>query len=95
MSDATSRNALYKIHINLGKLVNALDEQPTQRRTSRSVSVLTDRQSPEEDKILISEPRIKEEDEESDDTVMPKEERQSSLMEELLSDDEDTEMTDI
>ena len=26
VSDATSRNALYKIHVSLGKIVNALDE---------------------------------------------------------------------
>ncbi|KAI1487776.1 condensin subunit Cnd3 [Biscogniauxia mediterranea] len=42
VSDATSRNALYKIHVNLGKIVNQLGaEQPatsSRRSTSRSVS---------------------------------------------------------
>ncbi|KAI0598573.1 condensin subunit Cnd3 [Biscogniauxia sp. FL1348] len=42
VSDATSRNALYKIHVNLGKIVNQLGaEQPatsSRRSASRSVS---------------------------------------------------------
>ncbi|KAF4468653.1 condensin complex subunit 3 [Fusarium albosuccineum] len=96
LSDATSRNALYKIHVSLGKIVNTLDEQqqPAYRRSSRSTSVTVDRQSPEEEKTVIEEPRIKEEDEESDSTVVPKEERES-LVEELLSDGDDVEMTDV
>ncbi|KAF4984549.1 hypothetical protein FZEAL_283 [Fusarium zealandicum] len=93
LSDATSRNALYKIHVSLGKIVNALDEQqPSHRRISRSTSVLTEQQSPEEDKTIVEEPRIKEEDEESDGTVVPDEDR-GSLVEDLLSDDEDVEMS--
>jgi condensin complex subunit 3 len=95
LSDATSRNQLYKIHVSLGKIVNTLDEQqqPTYRRASRSTSILTDRQqSPEEDKSVVDEPSIKEEDEDSDGTVVPKEDRES-LVDSLLSDD-DVEMTD-
>lgn len=95
LSDATSRNALYKIHVSLGKIVNALDEQqPSQRRTSRSMSLNPERQQSEE-KSLVEEPRIKEEDEDEDTegTIVPKDEKTSSLVEELLSDG-DVDMTD-
>ncbi|KAJ4260698.1 chromosome condensation complex Condensin, subunit G [Fusarium torreyae] len=96
LSDATSRNALYKIHVSLGKIVNTLDEQqPANRRTSRSTSVTMDRQSPEEEKTVVGEPSIKEEDEESEGTVVAKEERESSLVDDLLSDGDDVEMTDV
>ncbi|KAM5353788.1 hypothetical protein ACJ41O_000438 [Fusarium nematophilum] len=95
LSDATSRNALYKIHVSLGKIVNTLEEQqPANRRTSRSTSVTLGRQTPEQEKTVIEEPRIKEEDAESDGTVVPKEERES-LVDELLSDGDDVEMTDV
>ena len=40
LSDAASRNALFKIHVALGKIVNALGEQQD-RRTSRATSVST------------------------------------------------------
>ncbi|EWZ82959.1 chromosome condensation complex Condensin, subunit G [Fusarium oxysporum] len=98
LSDATSRSALFKLHVSLGKIVNALDEQqPAHRRTSRSTSVITDHQSPEEEKTVMEEPSIKEEDEESDGTVVPKEEKdeRESLVDDLLSDGEDVEMTDV
>ena len=98
LSDATSRSALFKLHVSLGKIVNALDEQqPAHRRTSRSISVITDHQSPEEEKTVMEEPSIKEEDEESDGTVVPKEEKdeRESLVDDLLSDGEDVEMTDV
>ncbi|KAH0490322.1 hypothetical protein TgHK011_001798 [Trichoderma gracile] len=47
VTDTTGRNALYKIHVSLGKIVNGLEEQqqqqqqqrPSHSRTSRSVSV--------------------------------------------------------
>lgn len=43
MTDAVSRNALFKIHVSLGKIVNTLDEQLQQlnlgARSTRSVSV--------------------------------------------------------
>lgn len=105
LSDATSRNALYKIHVSLGKIVNSLDEQeqqrrrqqqPFNRRTSRSVSVNLDRQ-PAEDKTVVEEPRIKEEYEGSDDgtVVVPNQAARDSLVDDLLSDDgEDTKMLD-
>lgn len=42
LTDATSRNALLKIHVSLGKIVNSLDEaqqqQPFGMRSTRSVS---------------------------------------------------------
>ncbi|KAF5590252.1 condensin complex subunit 3 [Fusarium pseudocircinatum] len=98
LSDATSRSALFKLHVSLGKIVNALDEQqPSHRRTSRSTSVITDHASPEEEKTVMEEPSIKEEDEESDGTVVPKEEKdeRESLVDDLLSDGEDVEMTDV
>ncbi|KAF4992732.1 hypothetical protein FGRMN_6942 [Fusarium graminum] len=92
LSDTTSRNALYKIHVSLGKIVNALDEQqPAHRRSSRSMSTTLDQQSAEEDRTTTEEPSIKEEDEDSDGTVVPKDERES-LVDDLLSDD-DVEMS--
>ncbi len=39
LADATSRNALYKIHVSLGKIVNSLGEGDKMSRRSRSVSV--------------------------------------------------------
>ncbi|KAI0402650.1 ARM repeat-containing protein [Xylaria palmicola] len=39
LTDATGRNALYKIHVSLGKIVNALEEGDRRSRRSRSVSV--------------------------------------------------------
>lgn len=40
LSDAASRNALFKIHVALGKIVNALGEQQD-RRASRATSAST------------------------------------------------------
>lgn len=93
LSDASSRNALYKIHVSLGKIVNSLDEQqPINRRASRSVSVILERQ-PTEEQTVVEEPGIKEEIESDDEgTVVPKEEERSSLVTDLLSDDDDTTM---
>lgn len=95
LSDATSRNALYKVHVSLGKIVNSLDEQlqPLNRRASRSASAIVERQSAEE-KTVVEEPRIKEEDAESNEgTFVPKEDK-DSLVNDLLSDGEDTKMMD-
>lgn len=39
LTDATGRNALYKIHVSLGKIVNALGEGDRMSRRSRSASV--------------------------------------------------------
>ncbi|KAI4592558.1 hypothetical protein KJ359_011009 [Pestalotiopsis sp. 9143b] len=65
LSDATSRNALYKIHVSLGKIVNSLSEQAKggRRSTSRSmsVSVAGDDKTATDDSILTQQP-IKEEE---------------------------------
>lgn len=69
VTDAPSKNALYKVHVSLGKIVNALDEQQPQR-SSRSVSALPEHQLANEGKAVSEEPVIKEEDEDSDGTVI-------------------------
>lgn len=73
LTDATGRNALYKIHVSLGKIVNTLDQQQEaglmRRTASRSVSLAPDNdQTVMEDKTVVKpkEPRIKEEDEDED-----------------------------
>lgn len=95
LSDATSRNALYKIHVSLGKIVNTLDEQqPSNRRTSRSASVAaTDRQAAE-DRTVLEEPKIKEEElNDSDEgTVVLKKDDKESATDDVSSDEEDTKM---
>ncbi|PNY29777.1 Condensin complex subunit 3 [Tolypocladium capitatum] len=93
VSDATSRNALYKIHVSLGKIVNNLEEQPpSNRSTGRGGSRHLDQQ-PAEEKTVVEGLNIKEEDEDSDGTVVPDEEK-DSLVDDLLSDGEDTKIQD-
>ncbi|KAI1844126.1 hypothetical protein JX266_009799 [Neoarthrinium moseri] len=94
LSDATSRNALYKIHVSLGKIVNQLTEQEkgTRRSISRSVSVSVagDDRTVTEDSILTQEP-IKEEEDSGDDGPSNDTIRQTegeSIVEELLTDGE-------
>lgn len=49
MTDTTGRNALYKIHVSLGKIVNSLEEQrPAQNRDGRSTSETAENSTPEE-----------------------------------------------
>lgn len=76
VSDTTGRNALYKIHVALGKIVNNLDQQQQQqqmegygrRSMSRSTSVaLEDRTVVPEERTVVVDPDIKEEDEDSDE----------------------------
>ncbi|RFU72251.1 condensin complex subunit 3 [Trichoderma arundinaceum] len=95
VTDTTGRNALYKIHVSLGKIVNSLDDQrPAHNRTSRSTSETLGRQTPEEEKsILSNESKIKME-EDSDGTVVPEHGGRDSLVDDLLS-DEDTKMEDV
>lgn len=85
ISDTTGRNALYKIHVSLGKIVNSLDQQAEagRRRStmSRSVSLAPDEAGVSaggrsgtavpEDRTAAgpSEPQIKEEDEEDESIV--------------------------
>jgi condensin complex subunit 3 len=76
LSDATSRNALYKIHVSLGKIVNQLSEQAKgsgRRSTSRSVSVSVagDDKTATEDSVmtqqLIKEEEVSDNDDDDDD----------------------------
>jgi condensin complex subunit 3 len=49
VTDTTGRNALYKIHVSLGKIVNSLEEQrPAQTRDGRSASEPAERSTPED-----------------------------------------------
>jgi len=96
LTDATSRNALYKIHVSLGKIVNALSEQQDAaaaagRRLSRSTSVATssayDATVLSEEKTIVAyEPTIKEEDVSGEGTVLHHPEN-DSLVEDLLTDE--------
>ena len=87
VSDATGKNALYKIHVSLGKIVNQLNEQekPNVRSASRSpsVSVAGDDQSAVDDdggSVAAAPTAVKEEDASDDgmasdaSTVKPREE---------------------
>lgn len=71
LADATSRNALYKIHVSLGKIVNSLDQPAAgsvagRRSTSRATSLGPDDRTVLPDHTVV-EPHIKEEDEEDED----------------------------
>lgn len=88
ISDTTGRNALYKIHVSLGKIVNNLDQQKEAgfRRSTASRSVSLAPEPAAEDRTMVGqEPQIKEEEEDEDnesrleaddsnDTVKPKSE---------------------
>jgi condensin complex subunit 3 len=104
LSDAAGRNALYKIHVSLGKIVNSLAEQQeaavASRRVSmsRSVSVAStafgEDKAGDDDRTVLAEPEIKEEEELGDSgegTVIQMregEEEQDSLVDDLLTDGE-------
>ena len=68
LSDATGRNALYKIHVSLGKIVNSLDAGPESgwRRSTSRMSVGFEDRTVVEDKTVLMEADIKEEEEEGD-----------------------------
>lgn len=72
IADTTGRNALYKIHVSLGKIVNALDQakEAGMRRSSRSSMSRSVSLGPDEhavnrdDRTTVgTEPQIKEEEE--------------------------------
>lgn len=92
LSDATGRNALYKIHVSLGKIVNSLDQQESggRRTASRSVSVDPEEKTIVQDRTVMLEADIKEEDEDEVDdvTAVPVKDDDDSLVEELLTDGE-------
>ena len=69
MSDATSRNALYKIHVSLGKIVNSLTEKvPRGRKASAQVEVRTTVLGDEERE---EKPKMEDLAEEDDNTIRP------------------------
>lgn len=103
LSDATGRNALYKIHVSLGKIVNSLDAAAGQeagvgrRSVSRATSVsVDDKTIITEDRTVVPEADIKEEEEDSDgdgiDVTVVRHEEGDSLVEELLTDEGETMM---
>ncbi|KAK4455973.1 hypothetical protein QBC34DRAFT_339925 [Podospora aff. communis PSN243] len=103
LSDATGRNALYKIHVSLGKIVNNLDAAAAdpaagafRRSVSRSTSVGVDDKTvlQEERTVVMRGPQIKEEDEEAEDdmdgtmrTVVEGTVIEGTVMEDSLVDD--------
>jgi len=91
LSDATSRNALYKIHVSLGKIVNNFDAAADpaagvggafRRSVSRSTSVGVDDKTimPEERTVVMHETQIKEEEEEEDDDDMDESKDGTTIM---------------
>jgi len=103
LTDATSRNSLYKIHVSLGKIVNTLDEQQPAARAARSsvASTTADDQSKEAKTEAMSETsKIEEEAEdeienEDDATVTavlkkdPDDDAESVTVGALTDDDDD------
>lgn len=70
VADTTGRNALYKIHVSLGKIVNNLDQAAAQHEgfgrrsvSSRATSVALEERTVVEDKTVVHEADIKEEEE--------------------------------
>ncbi|KAK0623228.1 nuclear condensing complex subunit [Immersiella caudata] len=103
LSDATGRNALYKIHVGLGKIVNNLDAAAAdpagaafRRSVSRSTSVGVDDKTvlQEERTVVMRGSQIKEEDEEVEEdmdgtrTVVEGTVMEDSLVDDLLSEEE-------
>jgi condensin complex subunit 3 len=105
LSDATGRNALYKIHVSLGKIVNSLGEiqgrqsSAAEGRTSMTPEDRTVVPGDDDDEktIMTTTTRVKDEESDEEQTVMIHEKStlavrtkpRDSLVEELLSDDED------
>jgi condensin complex subunit 3 len=74
VTDTTGRNALYKIHVSLGKIVNSLEEQrPAQNRDGRSTSETAERSTPEEAEAETEEPEAEPEAEEAEEEEEPEE----------------------
>lgn len=101
LTDAAGRNALFKIHVSLGKIVNNLDAAADpadatllagRRSTSRRTSVAVEDRTVAEDKTIVTQADIKEEVDEdadsNDGTIVPNKEEGESLVDELLSDQE-------
>lgn len=95
ISDATGRNALYKVHVSLGKIVNSLTEKTS--RSRKSSAVLEDKTVLVEDgseESALEKTELVKVEEEDEATVLADETRvgRDSLVEELLS-DEDVDMS--
>ena len=102
--DATGRNSLYKIHVSLGKIVNALDKEAEKEkeapgRTVRMSSVTpsvtptaADEEEEEDDATAVARTSEVDEEDEDDTIVAPAAAKRrgttDSLVEELLSDDD-------
>jgi condensin complex subunit 3 len=97
ISDATGRNALYKIHVSLGKIVNALAEKVSRSGKSGAVvedgTMLVDEGSEETVREKTEFVKVEEEEEA---TVLVDETKvgRDSLVDELLS-DEDVDMSGV
>jgi condensin complex subunit 3 len=74
IAEATGRNALYKIHVSLGKIVNSLTEKAPR---SRNVSASVDRSTVLEDRTTIldesreEKPKMEDVEEEDEGTLRP------------------------
>ena len=105
--DATGRNALFKIHVSLGKIVNSLTERektmPLRSRKSSVAPSVADEEKTimqEDDESVADKTELvkveeAEENEESEGTVIADgaKNTRDSLVESLLSDDDDVDMT--
>jgi condensin complex subunit 3 len=101
IADATGRNALFKIHVSLGKIVNSFMEKSSKgRRKSSPIvedkTVLADEDASD---VTIQAQAVKVEEEDDEGTILPEDADESkltrdSLVEDLLSDD-DVEMSGI
>lgn len=95
ISDATGRNALYKIHVSLGKIVNSLTEKaPRSRKSSAPVE---DRTTLIDDEDQEEKPKMEDVEEEDEVTIRPtpeaddmNETRQTSVETSLNEEDEDS-----
>ena len=82
VTDATSRNALYKIHVSLGKIVNAMDESG--QRGPNEKTVIAGEEIVDEDSGTGVGEAI-----DMDDGVAEGKAGSDSLVNDLLKDDED------
>jgi condensin complex subunit 3 len=101
VSDATGRNALLKIHVSLGKIVNNSDEKANGRK-SMAAGRERDSTTPEESVVEEAEddtPRpqanIEEEDEEDDVTVLEQQLRREMTAESSIAPEHDEEVDEL
>ncbi|PON21708.1 condensin complex subunit 3 [Trichoderma gamsii] len=81
VTDTTGRNALYKIHVSLGKIVNSLEEQrPAQNRDGRSTSETAERSTPEEAEAEAEEPEEPEPEAEEPEEAEEQEEQDEPVI---------------